>query len=157
MIRNTLPFLLVLVFLCSCNVGNSTKNIDVEMESTALYKIDNDFSTLSQSKGLKNAYLEYIDSNGVILRPNSLPIIDADAVDYILAMNDSAYSITWKPSMASVSQMGDLGYSYGVYEINTTAKDTTLYGTYITIWKKQKDGNWKFVLQSNNEGIGDNE
>jgi ketosteroid isomerase-like protein len=33
-------------------------------------------------------------------------------------------------------------------------KDTIIYGTYISIWKKQSDGNWKFVLDSGNEGVG---
>jgi ketosteroid isomerase-like protein len=33
-------------------------------------------------------------------------------------------------------------------------KDTVLRGTYVSVWKKQKDGKWKFMLDTGNEGIG---
>jgi ketosteroid isomerase-like protein len=33
-------------------------------------------------------------------------------------------------------------------------KDTTIFGTYTSIWKKQSDGTWKFVLDTGNEGVG---
>jgi ketosteroid isomerase-like protein len=35
------------------------------------------------------------------------------------------------------------------------SKDTVIYGTYTSIWKKEKNGKWKFVLDTGNEGIGD--
>ncbi len=63
--------------------------------------------------------------------------------------------MTWKPKGANVAASGDLGYTYGVYEIHTSAQDTVLYGTYVSIWKKQQNGKWKFVLDSGNEGIGE--
>jgi ketosteroid isomerase-like protein len=47
---------------------------------------------------------------------------------------------------------GDLGYTYELFTV--TAKDTTMQGTYVSIWKKQKDGNWKFVLDTGNPGGG---
>jgi ketosteroid isomerase-like protein len=31
--------------------------------------------------------------------------------------------------------------------------DTFFAGTYVSIWKKQPDGKWKFILDSGNEGI----
>jgi ketosteroid isomerase-like protein len=32
---------------------------------------------------------------------------------------------------------------------------STSKGTYVTIWRKQKDGKWKFVLDTGNQGVGD--
>ena len=32
--------------------------------------------------------------------------------------------------------------------------DSARRGTYVTIWKKQANGRWKFVLDSGNEGVG---
>ncbi|MCK4822426.1 hypothetical protein KA005_42070 [bacterium] len=56
--------------------------------------------------------------------------------------------------MADVSESTDIGYTHGKYELKTTdstgAKNTT-YGYYITVWKKQADGSWKFVFDTGNE------
>jgi ketosteroid isomerase-like protein len=30
----------------------------------------------------------------------------------------------------------------------------TREGTYVTIWKKGQNGNWKFVLDTGNQGLG---
>jgi ketosteroid isomerase-like protein len=148
-------FIVLLLLYTACNFSTKENKTFIEDEKRALLKVDKDFATMSVSKGLKNAYVEYIDSNGVLLRPNSLPIEDASAVDYIIALKDTGYTITWKPSKAVVALSGELGYTYGVYEINVQGKEAFLYGTYVSIWKKQADGKWKFVLQSNNEGLGE--
>ena len=148
----------MIVFLySSCDSSKKNDNETSLLKNAALLKADNDFAALSAAKGLRQAYLENIDSNGVLLRSNALPIAGADAVDYIIGLKDTGYNMQWKPSNAIVANSGDLGYTYGVYQIKSSVIDTTLYGTYVSIWKKQNDGKWKFVLQSNNEGIGNGE
>ena len=82
-------------------------------------------------------------------------IAGADAVDFLIQQNDADYTMTWEPRNAVVAQSGELGYTYGVYALRPSVKDTVIYGTYVSIWKKEKDGTWKFVLDSGNEGIGD--
>ena len=112
---------------------------------------DKAFSSMSKQQGMKKAFIEYMDADGILLRPNHPPIIGANAIEYLTEANDSSYTLTWQPSSAQVSASGDLGYSYGIY--NLQLHDTTLQGTYVSIWK-QKDGKWKFVLDTGNEGIG---
>lgn len=118
---------------------------------------DREFSLLSEKKGLRTAYAEFIDSNGVLLRPGYKPMDGADALDYILQSNDSSFIMTWEPKEASLAASGDLGYTYGVYSLKPRAADTIIYGSYVTIWRKQPDGKWKFVLQSGNEGLESSE
>lgn len=139
----------------SCNFSENNEAEVSPSKTESLLKADNDFALLSTQKGLREAYLENIDSNGVLLRPYQLPIAGADAVDYIIALKDTGYKMNWKPTTAMVAASGELGFTYGVYEIKSSVIDTTFYGTYVSVWKKQGDGKWKFVLQSNNEGIGD--
>ena len=147
---------MVLVFAnTSCDFSKKTNNEDTVAKKESLLQADKDFSALSATKGLRKAYLDNIDSNGVLLRPNELPIAGADAVDFIIGLKDTGFSMSWKPSNAQVAASGELGYTFGVYEIKSSVIDTSLFGTYVTIWKKQPDGKWKFVLQSNNEGIGE--
>jgi ketosteroid isomerase-like protein len=126
-------------------------------DKIALIQADKAFSDMSVAKGMKAAFIEYIDSNGVLLKPNLLPIVGASAIDYLIAQEDSGFTLNWQPHNAFVARSGDLGYTYGVYALHPKNIDTILYGTYVSIWKKQGDGTWKFVLDSGNEGIDSSE
>lgn len=138
------------VFFVSCKPKtNVQKNISAEI----LIEADKKFSELSKQVGMKKAFIEYIDQEGILLRPNHAPIIGADAIDFLSQVNDSAFTLTWQPGGGEISQSDDMGFTYGVY--NLELKDTVLKGTYVSIWKKQKDGKWKFVLDSGNEGIAE--
>jgi ketosteroid isomerase-like protein len=115
---------------------------------------DRSFSELSEKEGIKLAYFEYIDSNGVLLRPNELPIVGSEAIDFLAQQNDQDYTLTWDPQHAEVANAGDLGFTYGVYILKPKDYDTLFYGNYTNIWKKQADGKWKLILNSGNEGLG---
>ena len=139
-------FLIFPVFF-SCNVKqeNPAKPATHEMLNTDLA-----FSDMCRQVGMKKAYLQYIDDEGALLRPDHLPIVSADAIKYISQLSDTAYTLSWKPAHAEIASSGDLGYTYGTFELHF--EDTTLTGTYVNIWKKQKNGEWKFVLNSDNPG-----
>lgn len=123
-------------------------------EKIELLKADQAFSDMCEEEGMKAAYMEFIDSNGVLLKPDHLPIVGADAIDYLLRQDDASYTLKWQPQNAHVALAADLAYTYGVYAVHPRQVDTVLYGTYVNIWKKQADGRWKFVLDATNEGIG---
>ena len=120
-----------------------------------LLEVDRAFSKMSEQKGMKNAFIEFVDSNGVLLRSDRMPIIGANAIDYLIQLSDTGYTLTWEPNNGDIATSGDLGYTYGIFALKPNSKDTTIYGSYTSIWKKEKNGKWKFVLNSGNEGIGD--
>ncbi|MEI9808143.1 MAG: hypothetical protein WDO16_09845 [Bacteroidota bacterium] len=129
--------------LCVCmSALYSCKNaaaIDLAAEKTSMSKADIAFSDLSKQKGMKAAFLEYIDTAGVLLRPNHYPIVGRDARQFLQEANDSSFTLTWEPSAAEVGAAGDLGFTYGIYTL--TIADTAIKGTYVSVWKKQADGN----------------
>ncbi len=146
--------LLIFILIVSLT-GCPTSQINKEAAwKNGILNTDKEFSKASSKMGMKKAFIEYMDDNGILLRPNHPPIIGANAIEYLTQQNDSTYTLTWEPSSAQVSAAGDLGYSYGIY--NLQLQDTTLKGTYVSIWK-QKNGKWKFVLDTGNEGIGNKE
>lgn len=139
------------VLFCACfkkKENNNHDEIKAEMVAAEI-----SFSKLSQEKGNRNALMQFIDSNGVLLRPNSYPLIGGNAIDFISQVNDSSYSMHWQAIGAGVAASGELGYTYGVYTVLLKNKDTLIRGTYVNIWKKQPDGTWKLALDSGNEGI----
>jgi ketosteroid isomerase-like protein len=58
-------------------------------------------------------------------------------------------SLTWTPEKAEMSASGDLGYTYGSYVFTFKGADGQLVpkrGKYMSIWKKQGDGQWKVAV-----------
>jgi len=57
--------------------------------------------------------------------------------------------IRWRPLRADVADSGDLGYTWGVAESGATKEGPFKpYGIYVTIWRRQPDGKWKFVYDA---------
>lgn len=146
-------FLFVSTCLFACNSKKTDAGENLHALKDTLMETDRMFSAFSEKKGMKNAFIDYMDSNAALLRPNHLPIVGANAVDYLIEQDDSDYTLTWEPQFAEAAHSGDLGYTYGVYQLKVKSKDTVIYGSYLSIWKKQKDGKWKFVLDTGNEGV----
>ena len=121
--------------------------------SEKLIAIDRAFSVLSKEKGMNYAFLAYVAEDGVILSPNRLPIVGKNRIMTLFSGDDSETDFTWEPLHADVAKSGELGYTYGTYKINSLR--ITERGTYVSVWKKDPAGKWKFVLDSGNEGLGD--
>ncbi len=56
--------------------------------------------------------------------------------------------LQWAPVFVDVAASGDLGYTYGNYTY--TASDSlgnaiSTKGIFHTVWKRQADGQWRFV------------
>ncbi|MBL7701325.1 MAG: hypothetical protein JNM14_03695 [Ferruginibacter sp.] len=154
--NNFLPVLAVVFLLSSCLLKRPKENKADAFAKLEMMEADRKFSKMSEERGMKAAFIEYLDSNGVLLRPGHLPIAGADAVDFLIQQNDSEYTMTWEPKNGVIARSGELGYTYGIYALIPSTKDTVIYGTYVSIWKKEKGGTWKYVLDSGNEGIGEN-
>lgn len=59
--------------------------------------------------------------------------------------------LSWQPHTVEVAVSGDLAYTLGDFEINTQQADGSEQvssGTYVTIWKKHKDGTWRAVVDA---------
>jgi ketosteroid isomerase-like protein len=141
---------LAITMFISCDV-NVKKPTPKSTSTDEILSADLAFSDMSRQIGMKKAFLQYIADEGVLLRPDHFPIVGADAIDYISMLSDTAYTLSWKPMRAQIAMSGEMGYTYGVYIL--LLKDTTLKGTYVNIWKKGNDGEWKFVVNSNNPGV----
>ena len=52
--------------------------------------------------------------------------------------------IAWEPDEAVISAGGDLGYTMGHATVTSGAKIDK--SRYLTVWRKQPDGSWKFIF-----------
>jgi ketosteroid isomerase-like protein len=146
--------LLIVITLYSCREAKKPQPFENVESKQKMMDTDRAFAKMSKEQGMKKAFIKFIDDDGVLLRPDQYPLMGADAIDFLTSINDTTFSFVWEPQKGAVAKSGDLGYTYGVYQLTPTNVDTTIYGTYVNIWKKQGDSTWKLVLETGNEGIG---
>ena len=133
------------IIFSSCN----TKQPDAGKQAAEkIWTADTAMSNLATREGFYQALLKYADDSVIIPREGKLPMIGKAEVAKGWAERPMIKELTWKPIRAEASQSGEFGYSFGyaIYQ----GKDTTTYTNYCTIWKKQKDGSWKFVYDAGN-------
>ncbi len=150
-------FVAAIAFLiASCNqpaVKTSATPLNLDSLKEVLMQTDLAFSDLSKAKGRNASFLEYMDEHVTMMRANGMPLVGKDTMSKRFAtIPDTSYALTWKPLYADVATSGDLGYTYGRW-LFVTAKNDSSEGTYCSIWKRQTDGGWKFVLDTGNEGL----
>lgn len=139
----------ILFLLIACN-----SQMDLNM-NTELIKVDKAFSTMCVEEGMNYAFIHYVADDGVMLRPNSMPVVGKTNIESLFRNDDKDIKFTWKPLYGEVAKSGELGYTYGTY--NFVVGESQQKGTYVSIWKKNTKGEWKFVLDSGNEGLGNQE
>ena len=141
--------LFVLLFTgLTCGCSNPSEKTGIEKE---LMDADRAFSRLSEQSGTGNAFEAYAHPEAVFLKPHHFPIEGREKVLAYLHAGGTEGLLTWKPMHATASRSGDQGYTYGVYEWKL---DTMIRkGTYVTIWKKDSTGAWKYVLDTGNPGL----
>ncbi len=61
---------------------------------------------------------------------------------------DPGFQLTWEPIKAEFVGNAPVGYTIGRYEVKFTGDDGELHtshGSYMTTWRKQRDGSWKLA------------
>lgn len=138
----------ILIINVSCRVTRFESYI-----TSTLLEADSLFSMNSAKLGMKEAFLKYAHEDAVMLRDNSYPIVGYEELTKYFEKNDPGKAqLTWKPLHARVSEETDMGYTYGIYTL--ISKNDTSRGTYVTIWKRELNGEWKFLLDAGNQGLG---
>ena len=61
--------------------------------------------------------------------------------------------LTWHPVLADAAQSGDMGYTTGPWTLLQNNRPVSA-GEYVTVWRKQLDGRWKFAVDMGIERIG---
>ncbi|HEY3430565.1 MAG TPA: nuclear transport factor 2 family protein [Cyclobacteriaceae bacterium] len=139
-----------LFILFSCQ-QEDTNDLKKEIMDT-----DRNFSKMASEKGIAEAFIYYADEK--VIKPSSgqQPVVGKFALlEWYKKNPPGDYKLTWEPLKAEAS--GNLGYTFGGYTLvskTTDGRDTTQYGNYVSIWKRKKDGTWRYVLDTGNPTPG---
>jgi len=104
------------------------------------------FAADGYAQGVKASFLAYSAADAIVFSPDPQ---NAQAVFGAAPDADPdkpAPHLIWWPLYAGAARSGDLGFTTGPYAIEDDRR-----GHYFTIWKKQADGRWKWVLDA---GVG---
>jgi ketosteroid isomerase-like protein len=124
----------------------------LEREQARLLQLDAAFSRLSVEKGAGPAFAAHLADDAVFLPIGENLISGKQAI--VKYFSDGESTLEWKPLKAEIAKSGELGYTYGTSERRTRDKDgktQVRYYKYVSVWKKQKNGDWKLVLDMGNQ------
>ncbi len=124
-----------------------------------LKQLEAEFMQAAAEKG-SAGYISYYAEDAVEV-PNGQAAIQGkiEIAKTMGFLDDKNNRLTWTPVGADISSSGDLGYTWGTYEFRSKDKSgnpITDYGKYTSIWKIQKDGSWKVVLDMGNSNSAPN-
>ena len=122
--------------------SSSSSQVDVAKGCATLFAQERKFSQTSAVNGARTAFNLYLADDARVLRENAAPAIGKSASAALMPENGRA--LTWQPSAADISKSGDLGYTYGTFELNTRGV-TLQRGSYVRVWKKHS-GKWKVAF-----------
>lgn len=153
--KASLPVLLVafLAAILALPIPRPTVSASPKATAEMLKQLEGEFMKAAEEKG-SQGYLSYYADDSVEV-PNGGPLIvgKANIAPGMSFLDDKNNHLLWTPVGADISASGDLGYTYGTFEFRSKDKDgkaTVDYGKYTSIWKLQKDGSWKVVLDMGN-------
>jgi Domain of unknown function (DUF4440) len=88
---------------------------------------------------------------GKALNNGQAPSIGRVAIAKSANWKAKDYQLTWTPTDAQMGPSGDMGYTWGHFEgisKDAAGNPVKTTGRYITVWRKQADGNWKVALDA---------
>ena len=105
------------------------------------------FSRMAAEKNTRDAFLEFIADDGLLFRPTAVNGKQW-MNEHPVPRSDKHPLLAWQPAFAGMAAAGDLGFTTGPWEFKADIKDEkpSGYGHFVTLWKKQADGTWKFVV-----------
>ena len=116
-----------------------------------LKRVDEEFSAAAQKLGVGEAFLRYASAEAVMLPENQNAVKGLDGIRQQFAGFPAGATLEWKPFYADVAASGDLGYTLGTFELRGAPAGegrpaAVRYGKYCSVWKRQADGSWKWVV-----------
>jgi len=137
----------IVLRLLICIALLSTIAFATERDVSVLMQADRDFAKATAAKRL-DGWMSFMAPNAVLLRAEPLVGLDQIKAGMAKDFDSPGFQLTWEPTKAEFVGSGPVGYTVGRYEAKFTGDDgkpQTSHGSYMTTWRKQKDGSWKVV------------
>jgi ketosteroid isomerase-like protein len=119
----------------------------------AIRAADTEFSNTASKLGTGRAFGEFAAENAQIFSPPGEFITGPTAISEAFGGSVDQSTLVWHPVAGEVAQSGDLGFTVGNAVFTGRREDGAAivrYSKYLTVWKKQRDGSWRYVVDGGN-------
>ena len=141
----TKPIIVLTASLIIFSIVYTQGSAPTPLES--MVETERSFAKASFDHGTRESFLSFIAEDGVLFRPTAV-----NGKQWLLAnpgpSGPKRSLLAWRPLFADISGAGDLGYTTGPWEFKADINDEkpVAFGQFITVWRKQLNGAWKFVI-----------
>lgn len=113
-----------------------------------MVKTEQAFSKMAADTNTRDAFLAFIADDGLLFRPGAVNGKKWMLEHPVPPPTDKKPLLAWQPAYAGMAASGDMGFTTGPWEAKADVNDAKPqgYGHFVTVWKKQADGSWKFVV-----------
>jgi ketosteroid isomerase-like protein len=134
--------------------GNALTDPGLSPQVQFLYQLEAKFA-VDTAKGGGKAFGTWFALDAVTLENGGAPVVGHDTIAAHATWTPETYQLRWTPEGARMSPEGDMGFTWGHYEGDSKdaqGNPVKKTGRYMTVWKRQPDGNWKVELDASNDG-----
>jgi ketosteroid isomerase-like protein len=147
--RLTLSFTLGLVLLGPAQAAPDKEKLKAEIAG-----MEDAFCAMAKEKGLLAAFTHFASPDVAFIDTDPRKYHGLEAVLKRIGPDQPGVSVTWSAMFIDVSDDGTLGYDYGRYEFRSpgaNGQQNVAGGFFLTIWKRQPDGSWRYVMDTGAE------
>jgi len=148
---NTIRPLLLCVLLGLLPTGPLQAAPAKEKLRAEVAAMEDAFCAMAKEKGLLAAFSHFAAPDVAFIDTDPRKFRGPAAVQERIGPDKPGISLTWSAMFTDVSDDGTLGYNYGRYESRGPGADGQVHthaGFFLTIWKRQPDGSWKYVMDT---------
>jgi uncharacterized protein (TIGR02246 family) len=146
-----IPLVFLLCFTFSCQQGGEVAEepaVDIEADTTALKKIEEEWSAASISGDI-DKLVSFFTDNAVHIPPNEPARIGKEAIRSWFQQLHDLFTMEQEGTLEDVQVSGDLAFTRGAGTIIFTPKaggeSLKVKDHWVTIYRKQSDGTWKCI------------
>ncbi|MFZ6011735.1 MAG: DUF4440 domain-containing protein [Bacteroidota bacterium] len=101
------------------------------------------FINMAKEKNTRDAFMYFLADDAVTFGPG-LRI----GKKYLEAQKPNDSWLKWEPTYSDIAGSGDFGFNTGPWEFRAKKTDekAVAFGHFITVWKKQTNGEWKALI-----------
>jgi ketosteroid isomerase-like protein len=105
---------------------------------------------LAPTKGFGPSFPEFADRNAMLFRPDGVRW-GVEEVARVYSESEAGEELSWAPVAGGAAASGDLAWTAGtaIYQA-PGEKGARSYTKYLTIWARQPDGSWRWLLDAGN-------
>ena len=115
-----------------------------------ILQLDAEWSGAAQGRDVDRVVSFWAD-DAIVFPPGSPPLKGKPAIREFVEKSflTPGFGISWKTTSVAVSRSGDLAYATGTNRVSFTGPDgkpVTVEGKAVTVWRREKEGLWKCVI-----------